>query len=431
MPAKKEPQSSPKKGSTKGIKYRLVNLGSPKAVDFEFAKEVAKGIRPFQYDLSPKASETSPRLISNRAMGVGVAVPDDSAACAKVLELIKELGVEAVRLDLTYAHDLGRADELVDGLCEMNIGVLLHLIQPLSEAEKMPTSEVLDQWTRFVKESLDHFSERIEAVEIGSAINRAKWTRYNLEGFLAAWESAYKEVRARNLTLIGPNVTDFEPTYNAGILGMLKRRNVLPDIHSNNLFAERAGEPENVDHKIIGRKLKHLLGYDLKKKIRLLGAIAERNGISRNWSTSAFWTLPRIKRHHGSTEEQMADYLARYFTICFSQRYFERIYWGPLISAREGLLDDGTGIIPKSSELDIVAIHDHIPGSPENWRIRPAFHTFKAIKSFIGGAQYEGSRCAKEGLEIHEFSKEGSNHPHRMDQKRETGPAQRLLLQRR
>ena len=219
MPAKKDPQSSSKKESPKGTKYRLVNIRSPKAVDFEFSKEVAKGIRPFQYDLSPKASETSPRLISNRAMGVGVAVPDDSSACAKVLELIRELGVEAVRLDLTYAHDLGRADELVDGLCEMNIGVLLHLIQPLSEAEKMPNSEVLDQWTRFVKESLDHFSERIEAVEIGSTINRAKWTRYNLEGFLAAWESAYKEVRARSLTLIGPNVNRLRADLQRGYSG--------------------------------------------------------------------------------------------------------------------------------------------------------------------------------------------------------------------
>ena len=80
MPAKKDPQSSSKKESSKGIKYRLVNIGSPKAVDFEFSKEVANGVRPFQYDLSPKASETSPRLISNRAMGVGVAVPDDSTA---------------------------------------------------------------------------------------------------------------------------------------------------------------------------------------------------------------------------------------------------------------------------------------------------------------------------------------------------------------
>ena len=340
-------------------------------------------------------------------MGIGVAVPNDSTACSKVLELIKELGVETVRLDLTYAHDFARADELVDGLCSMNIGILLHLIQPLSEAEKMPNPEALDPWTHFVRKSLDHFSKRIEAVEIGSTINRAKWTRYGLAGFLAAWESAYKEVRVRKLTLVGPNVTDFEPTYNAGLLGMLKRRNSLPDIHSNNLFAERAIEPENVDPKILGPRLKNLIGYDLKKKIRLLGAIAHRNGISRNWSTCAFWILPRIERYLDFSEEQMADYLARYFTICFSEPSFERVYWGPLISAREGLLDDGTGITPKSSELDIVALHDLIPGSPESWRIRPAFHTFKAINSFIGGAHYEGTRCAIEGLEIHEFSRDG------------------------
>jgi|TARA_B110000879_G_scaffold206238_2_gene287905 hypothetical protein len=407
MSAKQNPSLPQKKESSKGHKYRLVNLSSPKAIDFEFLREAAKGIRPFQYDLTSQASNSEPRLISNRAMGVGVAVPNDSAACSKVLELIKELGVETVRLDLTYTHDLTRADELVDGLYAMNIGVLLHLIQPLSEAEKMPTPEALNSWIDFVQKSLDHFSNRIEAVEIGSTINRAKWTRYSLEGFLAAWESAYKEVKARKLTLVGPNVTDFEPTYNAGLLGMLKRRTVLPDINSNNLFAERATEPENVDQKILGQKLKNLHGYDLKKKIRLLGAIAGRNGISRNWSTSAFWTLPRIERYLDFSEELMADYLARYFTICFSDPSFERIYWGPLISSREGLLDDGTGIIPKSSELDIVALHDHIPGSPESWRIRPAFHTFKTINSFIGGAQYQGTRCAKEGLEIHEFSKDG------------------------
>ena len=145
----------------------------------------------------------------------------------------------------------------------------------------------------------------------------------------------------------------------------------------------------------------------MKKKIRLLGAIAESYGILRNWSTSAFWTITRIKRYTDHVEEQMADYVARYFTICFSQRAFERIYWGPLISARDGLLDDGTGVIPKSSELDIVALHDRIPGSPESWRARPAFYVFKTMNSFLGGAEYQGNRCSKEGLEIHEFSKDG------------------------
>ena len=362
---------------------------------------------PALYDLSAETSETAPRIISDRAMGVGVAVPNDSAACVRVLELIQELGVKSVRLDLTYSHDLARADELVDGLLGMDVGVLLHLIQPLSEAEKMPAAEALVEWGGFVKKSLDHFAERIEAVEIGSTINRAKWTRYTLEGFFAAWEAGYKEVRERGYTLVGPNVTDFEPIYNAGLLGMLKNRGMLPDINSNNLFAERASQPENLDAKILGRRLKKLHGYDLKKKIRLLGAIAERYGLQKNWSTSAFWTLPRIRRYSESQEAQMADYIPRYFTICYSQRAFERIYWGPLISAREGLLDDGTGVVPKSSELDIVALHDHIPGSPESWRVRPAFYVFKTINSFLSGAQFEGVRCTKDGLEIHEFLKDG------------------------
>ena len=407
MPAKKDLYSDTRDGSPEDDKYRVVNLPSPQDIDLEFLREAVKGLRPFQYDLTAEDSEVGPRAISERAMGVGVAVPNDSGSCVRVLELIKELGVKSVRLDLTYSHDFERADELVDGLCQMDVGVLLHLVQPLSEAEKMPDDEALKKWGEFVRTSLDHFSGRMEAVEIGSTVNRAKWARYSLDGFLTAWEVAYKEVKARDIILVGPNVTDFEPQYNAGLLGMLKRRNILPDIHSNNLFAERTSEPENFDGKILGEKFKRIHSYNLKKKIRLLGCIASRNGISRNWSTSAFWTLPRIWRYSNSVEEQMADYLPRYFTICFSQSAFERIYWGPLISAREGLLDDGTGIIPETSELDVVALYDRISGSPDIWRMRPAFDAFKTLNAFLGGSTFEGTRCAKEGLEIYEFTKNG------------------------
>ena len=157
MSAKQDPPPSQKKESSKVPKYRLVTLSPPKSIDIEFVREAAKGIRPFQYDLTCQSSNSKPRLISNRAMGVGVAVPDDSAACSKVLELIKELGVKSVRLDLTYKHNLTRADELVDGLRSMNIGVLLHLIQPLSEAEKMLDPEVLDKWTHFIQKSLKEY----------------------------------------------------------------------------------------------------------------------------------------------------------------------------------------------------------------------------------------------------------------------------------
>jgi hypothetical protein len=104
----------------------------------------------------------------------------------------------------------------------------------------MPNLEANEAWKYFVSDALASFSEMIEAVEVGTTVNRAKWAGYTLDGFISAWETAYPLVRASGLPLIGPNVTDFEPQYNAGILGMLKRRQCLPDIHSNNMFAERA-----------------------------------------------------------------------------------------------------------------------------------------------------------------------------------------------
>jgi len=387
-------------------KYRFFNLLAPGPLEFEFVKEALKGLRPFQYDLTIQKPSSEPRCISDQAMGVGLAVPDDSAACAKVLEFVQELEVKAVRVDITYGHDVLRIDELIDGLNKMNVGVLLHLIQPLEDAELMPDEDAVNSWRKFVEDSLDHFSSEIEAVEIGSTINRAKWTRYTLSGFLAAWQVGYAAARARDILIVGPNVTDFEPQYNAGVLGIFKNRGVLPDVHSNNHFAERAIQPENLDQKILGHKLKKLIKYDLRKKICLLGAIAKRNGLSRNWSTSAFWTLPRIDRFLAFSEEQKADYVARYFVLCFSQPATDRVYWGPLISAREGLIDDSTGIIPPCSDRDVVSIYSHFPGKPEEWRIRPAFYAFRAVQNHISGAQYCGARCWGKGLEIHEFTKD-------------------------
>ena len=389
---------------TKGKKIRFVNLVSPGRLDYEFLKEALLGIRPFQYHLKRPVSQ-EPRLISEHAMGVNLAVPKDRESCLIILDHLKNLGVKSVRIDYSYRQDLTRLEELIDGLADLKLRVLLHFIQPLEEGERMPDKEALAEWQLFIETGLTRFNDRIEAIEIGSTINRAKWTRYTLTGFLAAWKVGHDAARKHGLTLVGPNVTDFEPQYNAGVLGMLKKRNLLPDIHSNNLFAERAIEPEWLDQKILGPELKKLHGYELRKKIRLLGAIATRSNISQNWSTSAFWTLPRISRLLDFPEEQQADYLTRYFALCFSQPDFQKIYWGPLISCREGLIDDGTQVVPSSSERDIVSFYSGFPGTPKTWKLRPAFHAFRAFNEFVGGAVYHGALCQRQGLEIHELSK--------------------------
>jgi hypothetical protein len=395
--------AKPKTSSNK-TKPRFVNLIRPGRLDVEFLFEAVKGLR-FGFGGNAVSPTTNQQEIPNTFVGVCLAVPRDEAATRQTLELVEELGIKAVRVDFSESYTADALMPLLQGLKEAGVGVLLHLVQPLQQAKQMPAADAVDAWSGFVKTSLNTFADYIEAVEIGTTINRAKWAGYRLPSFIAAWQAAYPLVKQSGFPLIGPNVTDFEPQYNAGVLGMLKRRKCLPDIHSNNMFAERAIEPEALDRKILGESFKRLHGYDLIKKLRLVASIALRNGVSSNWSTCAFWTLPRIQRILASSEEQMADYLTRYYILCASAGSFERFYWGPLVSGREGLLDDGTGLPEDRTIRDVVAYYRELPGEPSQWRRRAAFQAFKTIQSMLPGARYIQRLCGQEGLEVHAFEK--------------------------
>jgi tRNA A-37 threonylcarbamoyl transferase component Bud32 len=391
--------------SSNQVKPRFVNLTRPGKLDVEFAFECIKSLSPWFND-SKLCVASEKGIIEETFAGVCLAVPKDEAATEMTLGIVSDLGVKAVRVDFSESNEKEALIPLLEGLQLSGVSVLLHLVQPLAQAKQMPNSEANEAWKCFVTDTLASFAGMIEAVEIGTTVNRAKWAGYTLDGFISAWETAYSLVKASGLPLIGPNVTDFEPQYNAGILGMLKDRQCLPDIHSNNMFAERAIEPEALDRKILGERFKHFHGYDLIKKLRLIASIARRNGVSRNWSTCAFWTLPRIQRILVSSEEQMADYLTRYFVLCASEGSFERFYWGPLVSRREGLLDDGTGLPEDRTIRDVVAYYRELPGVPERWRRRPAFDAFKTIQSRLSGGRYLRRLCGKKGLEVHAFKKD-------------------------
>ncbi len=388
----------------------FVNLLRPGKLDVEFTSHCIKSLNPWS-NRSRLNVKSEKGMIEETFVGVCLAVPKNEVATKVALSLVSELGVKAVRVDFSKSNKKEALIPLLEGLQHSGVSVLLHLVQPLAQAKQMPNSEANEAWKCFVTDTLASSAGMIEAVEIGTTVNRAKWAGYTLDGFISAWETAYPLVKASGLPLIGPNVTDFEPQYNAGILGMLKDRQCLPDIHSNNMFAERALEPEALDRKILGEWFKHFHGYDLIKKLRLIASIARRNGVSRNWSTCAFWTLPRIQRILVSPEEQMADYLARYYVLCASEGSFERFYWGPLVSGREGLLDDGTGLPEDRTIRDVVAYYRELPGVPEQWRRRPAFDAFKTIQSRLSGGRYLRRLCGKKGLEVHAFEK-GDQHFH-------------------
>ena len=337
--------------------------------------------------------------------GVGVATTADPHSDDAIVNELRALGVRGVRLDVSYGDLNNHVGRLLQRLCDEGFRVTLHVLQPAAAARAMPGAAAREEWHSFLRDCLDRFGARVDVIEACSTINRKRWAGYSLNGFLAAWKIAHDAVRARDLTLAGPSITDFEPPWNIGVLELLRRRNQLPDLHSDNLFSERCTEPERWDHKILGHRLAPLLRFNLIKKARLLARIGADAGVPRLISPSAFWTLPRIARLLPDSEQKQADYLTRYLVLCAASGALERAWWGPLVCHREGLVDDGEHPYPR---LERITHYTGFDGTPEDFRRRPAFHALAAFNRLIPGTRYLGRQNRGQALEIHAFERENA-----------------------
>lgn len=321
--------------------------------------------------------------------GVSVATNPDPATDDATICALNDLGVKQVRLDFTYGDLDNHVARFLERLLAEGFRVMLHILQPFDAARAMPSHAAEAQWRDFLVATLDRFGPRVEIVELCSTINRKRWAGYSLEGFLSAWRIGHEEVRKRNLVLAGPSITDFEPPWTVGILDMLAREGLLPDIHTDNLFAERATEPERWDQKLLGPRLAPLLRFNLIKKARLLARLGARAGAPRMMSPAAFWTLPRIERMLPDSEQKQADYLARYLLLCAASGTLERACWGPLVCHREGLIDDGDHPYPK---LERITHYAHVDGAASDFRRRPAFAALAAFNRLVPGTEYLGGK---------------------------------------
>jgi len=337
--------------------------------------------------------------------GICAASNDDPATDDYVVARLKELSIRRVRVDFTYESRNSFQARFLRRLIGENFLVCLHLVQPLSEAQKMPhDEEARKTWRLFLAEIFATYGCDVELFEIGSTCNRRKWSGYNLNGYLAAWHIACEEAVAakKSSVLAGPNVTDFEPFYNIAVLNAMKRLGALPALHSDNLFVERALEPEAYDHKIAGKRPAKILKFNLIRKARILSCIAADFGISRTICPHVSWSLRRIARFADNIEEKQADYLARYCCLAAVSGALDRVYWGPLIGQREGPIDDGTTEFP---EIPHVTFYGKAHGEAKNYRVRPAFFALKTVNGFVSGSEYVRKIPSEHGLEIHEFKR--------------------------
>ncbi len=357
---------------------------------------------PAAWRASSPVPPASPHPVQADFLGVCVAPSDAPEGDDFLIDALRQAGLRNVRLDLTYAHDSGPAGRLLRRLLDADFRVWIHLVQPWDEAARMPAAEAVDRWTAFTRDLFQTYRGRVAVFEVGATVNRRKWTGYSsLDAFLRAWEIAWREARSAGVTLAGVNVTDFEPFYNAGLLEILKRRGLLPAIHSDNLFAERATEPERFDPKILGPRLAGVARFNLIRKARLLDALARRFGILETVCTHTAWSARRIRRLLDDAEQKQADYLARYLLLAAASGALSRVYWGPFIGQREGLIDDGTAEYP--DPVPHVTFYGRAPGNPARYRFRPAFHALRALAGFLPGSTWSRRLAAQPGVELVEF----------------------------
>jgi len=345
-----------------------------------------------------------PHLVAEDFIGVCVASNENPAVDDYVVAQVRALGLSRVRLDMTYGDLDNHTMRFLKRLLAEGLSVTVHAIQPFESARHMHETAHQETWRAFLRQLLAEVGTQIAAVEIGSTINRKRWAGYNWQGFMQAWDIAHTLIKGHGVPLIGPSVQDFEPFYNIGLLHTLQGKQQLPDMHSDNLFAERTVEPERFDHRIFKYHWAKWFRYNLVKKARLLQKIGQDFGVKSTVSSVAFWAIYRIQRLLPNGEQKQADYAARYFLLLAASGALRHANWGALICQREGLISDGLSEADYPA-LERVTHYARADGHLQAYRVHPSFDAVKTVATMVHGAEYRQPIATAQGLEIHAFKR--------------------------
>ncbi|MEP5568355.1 MAG: lipopolysaccharide kinase InaA family protein [Halioglobus sp.] len=364
---------------------------------WEFLSAIGQCVRLLGTDHQPDSGLN----VSGDFFGINVAPGEDSSCDDYILERLADLGLRQVRMDFSYSSIDGAAQRLLERLLSADIDVMLDLLPPIAEAKVLfEDVDAQQRWRQFLSDCFHSYEGRVSLFEIGSTPNRGKWSGFSSQGFILANYIGHQVAADFSVQLVGPNVSDFEPLYNATYLGMLKRLNASPNIHSDNLFVERVLEPEAYDHRVLGSLARAPLRLNLIKKARMLQKIGERTGSNELMCTYTCWTIKRLQRRAAWPEQKRVDYLVRYLALASASNALSRVYWGPLICSRDGLIDDGADDYPV---VDQVSFYEKIRGKKESFAPTPAFHALAYTVRRLAGARCLSAEHDPQGLSVFQY----------------------------
>ncbi|GAB3287732.1 lipopolysaccharide kinase InaA family protein [Parahaliea aestuarii] len=349
--------------------------------------------------------------LSRDALGVNVAPGRSVQVDDYTLARLDELGIRHVRIDLSYCGIDANAEGLLGRMLDNGFAVLLNLFPPQWAAQRMASDpDVQSAWREFVDDIFARYRGRVQYFEIGNTPNRGRWSGFSSQGFVKAWEIAAEAAGHYGVTLAGPNASDFEPLYNATYLGIFQHRGVAPAMHTDNLFVERVLEPEAYDHRALGRALRRLARLNLIKKARVLHFLGARRGASTLVCSYNCWSSKRLARRSAWPEVKQADYLVRYLALALASGALKRVYWGPLICSRDGLIDDRCTDYP---EIDQVSFYQQVRGDLPDFRICDAYRALaQVVRRFASASRIETLHHDAAGLSMFRLAAEGSEEPY-------------------
>lgn len=347
-----------------------------------------------------KKPEFHEHKIDSHFFGLNVAPSSFPEGDDHIIKNLLEMGVQSVRVDYGYESDKVHVERFLNKLINPpsppfskgGFDILLHLVQSKEQAGRMHEKEAQDEWRIFLEDVMSRFSSHIKNYEIGSVPNRKKWSGYTIPDYITSLKIASEVAKKYKVNIYAPNIQDFEPFWQVAIFETIKDEGINIQGSTDNLFVDRAGQPEAFDEHVLGRWLKDMAGMDLINKSRFLDLISERYGIKTFISSFTQWNLNVRAPFYNSSEErrvntdEYADYLVRYYVLSAAGGYTDRVYWGHYASYKEGILDDGYN--PGIEDAPEVHHKFIYAGNPKTFAKRPAYDAYKTMIEHLSKSKF-------------------------------------------